>query len=531
VPEGIEPLEIQPEHLGVRTDEELLAELGYKQELSRSWSGFSNFAISFSIISILAGCFTTFASGWNGGGPAAIAWGWPILAALILCIGLCLAELVSAYPTSGGIYWWASKLGGPKAGYYTGWLNLIGLLAIVASVAYGCATFLDLSLGFFTTSWHTGSLNTTFLFFVGILVIAAIVNIFSSHLLAMVNNVSVWWHVFGAAAIVLILIIIPAHHASLSMVFTHTVNNTGFFGGKTSGFGFLIVVLPIGALLTQYTITGYDASAHLSEETHSAADTAAKGMWKSIFYSAIGGWILVLAFLFAVQDESKVTAAGGGVATIFSQALSSKWGAAVLFISTFGQFFCTMACMTSCSRMLFAFSRDGAVPGHKHWSRLSGRRVPVAGVILTAVIGMILTAPALIPVDVGGVAVPIAFFAVVSIGVIGLYWAFAIPIWHRWRLGDAFIAGGWNLGAKYKWLSVIALIDVVLVTFMAFMPTSNLGVPWTNGFALKYVNYTIIVVPLAMLALWIYWHLSVKKWFTGPRQTVDMSDEELIKGV
>jgi amino acid transporter len=531
VPEGIEPLEIEPEHLGARTDEEMLAELGYKQELNRSWSGFSNFAISFSIISILAGCFTTFSSGWNGGGPAAIAWGWPILAALILCIGLCLAELVSAYPTSGGIYWWASKLGGPKAGYYTGWLNLIGLLAIVASVAYGCATFLDLTLGFFSTSWHSGSLDTIFLFFIAILVIAAVVNIFSSHLLAMVNNVSVWWHVFGAAAIILILLLVPAHHASASMVFTSTVNNTGFFGGKSHGLGFIIVVLPIGGLLTQYTITGYDASAHLSEETRSAADTAAKGMWRSIFYSAIGGWILLLAFLFAVQDEAKVTAAGGGVATIFTQALTSRWGATVLLISTLGQFFCTMACMTSCSRMLFAFSRDGAVPGHKQWSRLSVRRVPVAGVILTAVIGIILTAPALIPVDINGAPVPIAFYAVVSIGVIGLYWCFAIPIWHRWRLGEKFKAGGWNVGAKYKWLCVIALIDVVLVTIMAFMPTSNLGVPWTNGFAMKYVNYTIIVVPVAMIALWIYWHASVKKWFTGPRQTIDMSDEELAKGI
>jgi amino acid transporter len=515
----------------VRSDEEMLAELGYKQELNRSWSGFSNFAISFSIISILAGCFTTFSSGWNGGGPAAIAWGWPILAALILCIGLCLAELVSAYPTSGGIYWWASKLGGPKAGYYTGWLNLIGLLAIVASVAYGCATFLDLTLGFFSTSWHSGSLNTIFLFFIAILVIAAIVNIFSSHLLAMVNNVSVWWHVFGAAAVILILVLVPAHHASASMVFTSTVNNTGFFGGKTHGFGFLIVVLPIGGLLTQYTITGYDASAHLSEETHSAADTAAKGMWRSIFYSAIGGWILLLAFLFAVQNEDKVTAAGGGVATIFAQALTSRWGATVLLISTLGQFFCTMACMTSCSRMLFAFSRDGAVPGHKQWSRLSSRRVPVAGVILTAVIGIILTSPALIPVDIAGAPVPVAFFAVVSIGVIGLYWCFAIPIWHRWRLGEQFKAGGWNVGAKYKWLCVIALIDVVLCSVMAFMPTSNLGVPWTSGFALKYVNYTIIVVPVAMIALWVYWHLSVKKWFTGPRQTINMSDEELAKGI
>ena len=525
MPEGIEPLEIDPEHLGVRTDEELLAELGYKQELSRSWSGFSNFAISFSIISILAGCFTTFSSGWNGGGPAAIAWGWPILAALILCIGLCLAELVSAYPTSGGIYWWAPKLGGAKAGYYTGWLNLIGLLAIVASVAYGCATFFDLTLGFFSTSYHSGSLNTIFLYFVIILVVAAVVNIFSSHLLAMINNTSVWWHVFGAAVIVLILVFLPHHHASASMVFTSTVNNTGFFGGKTHGLGYLIVVLPIGGLLTQYTITGYDASAHLSEETKSAADSAAKGMWRSIFYSAIGGWVLLLAFLFAVQDEAKVTAAGGGVATIFAQALTSRWGGTVLLISALGQFFCTMACMTSCSRMLFAFSRDGAVPGHKRWSKLSAKRVPVAGVILTAVIGIILTSPALIKVNVGGVPVPVAFYAVVSIGVIGLYWCFSIPIWHRLRMGNSFQPGGWNLGNKYKVLSIVALIDVVLVTVMAFMPTSNLGVPWTTGFAWKYVNYTILVVPAAMIFLWIYWHLSVKNWFTGPKHTVELSVE------
>jgi amino acid transporter len=531
VPEGIDLDEIEPEGLGVRTDEELLAELGYKQELNRSWSGFSNFAISFSIISILAGCFTTFSSGWNGGGPAAIAWGWPILAALVLCIGLCLAELVSAYPTSGGIYWWASKLGGPKAGYYTGWLNLIGLLAIVASVAYGCATFLDLTLGFYTTSWHSGSLDTIFLFFVAILVIATVVNIFSTNLLARINNTSVWWHVFGAAAVIIILIVLPHHHASASMVFTSTVNNTGFFGGKTHGAGFIFVVLPIGGLLTQYTITGYDASAHLSEETKSAANAAAKGMWRSIFYSAIGGWLLLLSFLFAVQDEGKVTAAGGGVATIFAQALTSKWGGTVLLISTVGQFFCTMACMTSCSRMLFAFSRDGAVPGHKHWSRLSARRVPVGGVILTAVIGIIITAPALIKVDIAGAAVPVAFYAVVSIGVIGLYWCFSIPIWHRLKLGSALQTGEWNLGGKYKFLCVVALIDVVMVTWMAILPTSNLGAPWNTGFAWKYVNYTILVVPAAMIFLWIYWHASVKHWFTGPKQTVDIPDEELIAGI
>ncbi len=177
-------------------DEKRLAELGYKQELNRSWSGFSNFAISFSIISILAGCFTTFFAGWNNGGPAAIAWGWPIVSAFILVIGLCMSELVSAFPTSGGIYWWASKLGGVKAGYYTGWLNLIGLLAIDASVAYGCATFFDLTLDTYSKSWAAGySLTRVFLIFLVVLVLVALVNIFSSHLLAILNNISVWWHV------------------------------------------------------------------------------------------------------------------------------------------------------------------------------------------------------------------------------------------------------------------------------------------------------------------------------------------------
>src|SRR5215203_3560306 len=299
-------------------DSARLAELGYKQELHRSWSGFSNFAISFSIISILAGCFTTFFQAWNNGGPVAISWGWPLISLFILIIGFCMSELVSAYPTSGGIYWWASKLGGVKAGYYTGWLNLVGLVIISA------------------------------------------LNIFSSHLLAIINNISVWWHVAGATAVVLILIFVPDHHQSISYVFTERVNNTGgLFGGETNGAGFWFYVMPLGFLLTQYTITGYDASAHLSEETHQAADSAAKGIWQSIFYSAIGGWLLLLAFVFAVQDGDGVSAGGGGVAVVFDQALGSKWGGLVLLIAASGQLYCSTACLTSTTRMLFAFSRDG----------------------------------------------------------------------------------------------------------------------------------------------------------------------------
>lgn len=509
-------------------DERLLAELGYSQELHRSWSSFSNFAISFSIISILAGCFTSFGLGWNNGGPAAIAWGWPILAAFILLIGLCMSELVSAYPTSGGIYWWAAKLGGPKAGFYTGWLNLVGLIAILASVAYGSATFLDLTLGTFSESWLAGySLTRVFWMFLIILVVVAVINIFSSHLLAVINNISVWWHVIGAAAVILILFLVPEQHASFSTVFTKTVNNSGFFGGSTSGFGFLLFVLPISAILTQYTITGYDASAHLSEETKSAANGAAKGIWRSIFYSAVGGWILLLSFLFAVQDVDGVTAGGGAVAVIFAQAMSSKWVALVLLISTAGQLFCTTACQTSASRMLFAFSRDRAVPGHQLWSAVNAKRVPANAVIVTAVIAALITLPALVKVDINGAPVPVAFFAVVSIGVVGLYLAFAVPIYYRWKAGDSFKVGSWNLRGHHRWMAPLALIEIIVTSIIAMFPTSLGGAPWDPSFEWKFVNYTPLLVGTTLILLYIYWHASVKKWFTGPIRQVDVTGEEL----
>src|SRR5215203_2772281 len=274
-------------------DERQLNELGYKQDLSRNWSGFSNFAISFSIISILAGCFTNFGAGWNNGGPISISWSWPILSVFILIIGFTMSELVSAYPTSGGIYWWASKLGGPRAGFFTGWLNLVGLIAVTAGVSYGCATFIDLTISTYSTDYAADySLGRVFIIFVIVLAIASVLNIARGHLMAIMNNVSVWWHVVGASAIVLILIFVPDQHQSFSYVFTERFNNSGYSEGSTSGMAFWFAVVPFGFLLTQYTITGFDACAHLSEETETASMAAAKGIWRSIFYSVLGGYIL-----------------------------------------------------------------------------------------------------------------------------------------------------------------------------------------------------------------------------------------------
>ncbi len=308
--------------------------------------------------------------------------------------------------------------------------------------------------------------------------------------------------------------------------------------GRDSGLGFWFYILPLGFLLTQYTITGYDASAHLSEETQGAADTAAKGIWQSIFYSAIGGYVLLLSFVFAVQDGDAVTAGGGGVQVIFDQALGSKWAGVVLLIAASGQFYCTTACLTSTTRMLYAFSRDGAVPGAQYWAKLNANKVPVNGVIVSALIAILLTLPALIEINIGTAEEPIivsyAFSAVVSIGVIGLYLAFAIPIWLRWRAGDSFQQGSWNLGTKWKWLAPLAVAEIAVTSVYFIMPFTPAGTPGflrglvgaegtdTVPFDWKFVNYTPVVTGGALLLLWVGWHLSAKKWFTGPKVTIDL---------
>ncbi len=515
-------------------DSQRLAEMGYKQDLTRNWSGFSNFAISFSIISILAGCLTNFGAGWNSGGPVSISWSWPIISVLILIIGFTMSELVSAYPTSGGIYWWAAKLGGPRAGFYTGWLNLIGLVAVTAGVAYGCATFIDLTL----SSWSEGfaadySLTRVFVIFLIVLGLASVLNIFSGHLMAIMNNISVWWHVAGAAAIIGILLLVPNDHQSFRYVFTERINNSGYSDGSTGSFIFFFAVIPFGFLLTQYTITGFDASAHLSEETQSASNAAAKGIWQSILYSAIGGYILLLSIVFAVPNGADGnpdnTLGAGGVAPIFNAALGSNWAGTVLFISAAGQLFCAVACMTSASRMTYAFSRDQAVPGSKYWSALSANRVPANAVLLVAVLAVLVTLPALKEVNIGTeeapIIAPIAFFAVTSIAVIGLYLSFAIPIFLRWRHGDRFEAGSWTNGEKYRWMNPLAVIEIVVVSLFLMVPSYRGGMPGDELFSWKFVNYAPIVTVGALLAITVWWELSAKNWFKGPVRTIDAPEE------
>src|SRR3954449_1325771 len=197
-----------PEH-GLSDDEQLLHKLGYAQELMRGWGGFSNFAISFTIISILAGCLTSYylAIGW--GGPVAITWGWLIVGGFCILVALAMGEIASTYPTAGGLYFWSSKLGSPAWGWFTGWFNLIGQIAVTAAIDYGAAIFTTSLLNLWFPGTIPFSRHAIFVTFTVIIALHLIINLLGVKLLAAVNSISAWWHMVGVAVIVAILFIVP----------------------------------------------------------------------------------------------------------------------------------------------------------------------------------------------------------------------------------------------------------------------------------------------------------------------------------
>jgi amino acid transporter len=492
----------------VDKDRSILHALGYAQELRRGMSGFSNFAISFTIISILSGTLTLYGTGINYGGPVTEAWGWPLVSIFVIIVALGMAEIASKYPTAGGLYYWASKMGGPGWGWFTGWFNLIGQIAITAGIDYGAAIFTDALLQLLWPSTFHGTQHEIVAVYAVILLLHALMNTFSVRLVAFLNDVSVWWHVLGVLIIVGFLIFKPDNHQSVSWVFTHTVNNSGF---AHTHLIFLYVFL-LGLLQAQYTYTGYDASAHMSEETQNASRSAARGVIMSVVVSAIFGYILALAVTFAIQDLGATTGAGTfAVKEVFLQSLGLTIAKVMLFITVVAQLFCGMSSITSASRMMYAFSRDGATPGHQLWRRLNGQRVPVYAVWAIAVLSFLCAFPAYFGTN--GV---VAYVAVTSIATIGLYIAYVIPIYLRLREGDAWEAGEWNLGRWYKPVGWIACIWVGFISILFILPTVPGGIPWNDNFTWLDVNYAIIAVVGTLLLVGGWWLISAHKWFKGP---------------
>jgi amino acid permease (GABA permease) len=471
-------------------DSARLAELGYKQELHRGMSGFSNFAVSFSIISVLAGCITSFGIAMSSGGPIAISIGWPLVGVFVLCVALAMGEICSVYPTAGGLYFWAGRLARRNKAvwaWYVGWFNFLGEVAVTAAIDFGAAltwtAFANLAWGWEVTPART------FTLFAIILLSHGLLNTFGVNLVRLLSNISAWWHLIGVAVIVAMLAVVPDNHQSLSYTFFHYENHYGWTNA--------IYVFLIGLLMAQYTYTGFDASAHVAEETHSASTNAPKGIVNSVIVSIFAGWILLVAVTAAIQDYDAElgTKTGLPAAQIFVDAAGSKAGLFLIFICGVAQYFCGMASVTANSRMTYAFSRDGALPGSRLWAKVNERTgTPTNSIWLCTVCSLIVASPALKSTT--------AYLAVTSIAVIGLYIAYVTPVLLR-RLNPDFQVGEWNLG---RWSAVIGWIAIVWVGFIVIL----FMLPPASPVTVNNFNYA----PIAVLVVLVF---STITWFARGR--------------
>jgi amino acid transporter len=428
--------------------------LGYAQELFRTMGGFSNFAISFSIISILTGAVTLFEHGLVMGGPAEMAFGWPLVTFFTLAVALSMAELASSLPTSGTMYHWASRLGGKSWGWFTAWFNLAGQLAALAGIDYGCALFVTPLLGWPMTS------ERVLLVYSAILLSHALINHFGIRLVAWLNDFSVTVHVVGVIVIVGALAFFAPKQPLGYFVERVTFNDQGW----PYWFAFVI-----GLLQAQWTFTGYDASASVSEETVDPRRRVPWGVVLAVAVSAIVGYALLLSLTLAIKDIPSVLnardASGNkvpAVIAIFTNALGERAGSLFTGLAAMAMWFCGLSAVTWISRTIYAFARDKGLPGSALWRRVSAtHQTPGPAIWLCIVIAFLAT------ISAGTYAV------VTSISVIGLYFSYIIPVYLSWRArsrGNAVPRGPWHLGRFGPTVNVIAMLWVVFISVVLSIP-------------------------------------------------------------
>ena len=526
----------------VEQDARDLARLGYAQQLFREMGGFSNFAISFSIISVLTGAVLLYGYGLKLAGPIVNSVGWPVASLFTLCVAASMAELASAYPTAGGLYFWAFRLGGRGWAWLTAWLNMIGQVTITAGINVAAATYIigavtrilglpsEAAVPLFgaTTSWA---------FQVAVMVLIMVpqilINVYGIRLTARLNDFSAWWHIGGVAVIGALLVFLGSHHNSASFLFQRTTVVTPLEAASAEINGHtvpalviasftlpsplfalvpglaalyaaapLALVLVLALLQAQWTYTGYDASAHVAEETVMARLNSAWGVFLSVAVSAVVGYVLLMILTWCIP--------GGDVATTAKDAypalqiaygnLSPALGHVIAIIIGGAMWLCGLASITSMARMWYAFARDDGMPGARLLKRVHPRlRTPVWSIVATSALAVLITVYAA------------AFTVVTSISTIALYLAYAIPIYLNWRnrrrgAGEFTTppTAPWSLGRFGPALNVVALGWVAFISVVFALPPNEL-VLWT--------------MLLLAIALAVYWAASARTRFVGPPRT------------
>jgi len=500
----------------IQQDARDLAKLGYAQQLFREMGGFSNFAISFSIISILTGAVLLFGYGLKFSGPIINTVGWPVVSLFTLCVAASMAELASAFPTAGGLYYWSLRLGGRGWGWVTAWLNMVGQVTATAGINIAAAIYL---IGAFSRIFHLPAdaqifhvplTNWYFQVFVMTLLMIpqALINIFGIRLTSKLNDFSVWWHIAGVFVIAALLLFLGQHHNSLEFLFsskgsmspleassaeiTKGVMTPALVFGEMKMASPLFTLIPaladlyraapflllfvLGTLQAQWTYTGYDASAHVAEETVMARLNVSWGVFLSVAVSAVVGYLLVMILTWCIPKGDIAATANDAypVLYIVYQNLPETISHGVALIIGGAMWLCGLSSITSMGRMWYAFARDDGMPGSRYLKLIHPtRRTPTHAIWVTCGLAIVTCLWAA------------AFSVVTSISTIALYLAYVLPIYLNWRnrrrkKGEWVTSeiAPWNLGKWSSIINFIAIVWTVLITIIFSIPPNEL-VLWT----------------------------------------------------
>ncbi|KAJ5338416.1 hypothetical protein N7452_005144 [Penicillium brevicompactum] len=504
-------------------DELLLARIGYKQELRREFSKWSTVSYAISILGVLGSVPATFGAPLAAGGPATAVWCWLIGSCMAMCIGSSVAELVSAYPTAGGMYFVTKHVVPPDQvpvfSWIQGWCNLLGQTAGVSSVAYTVSQMLlacvsmnsDLVDGKYTyapSALETVLVSIAILCFLGVI---CSLNTKSLH------RIIIWFapiNILATICICISLVTLTPELQPASWVFGHFTDGSGW-GSKVFSFF-------LGFLSVAWTMTDYDGTTHMSEETHDAAVQGPIAIQTAVLVSGAFGWLLTVSLCFCLTDFEGILNSPTGLpaAQIFLNAGGKRGGTIMWAFAILVQAFTGCSAMLADTRMAFAFARDDALPFSKFLSKVNHRtHTPVNAVWFVVIFSICLNC-----IAIGSTQTATAIFSITA-PALDFSYVSVILAHQLYKNKVKFIEGPFTLG---KWGTPVNYVAVVWVSFIStilFFPP-QLPVTPAN------MNYAICVGGFIAAFAMIWWWVAARGKYTGPQtdetiQEIPTEDEDV----
>ena len=487
------------------TDNNDLANFGYRQELKRSMGSFSSFAAGFSYISILTGLFQMFHLGYGVAGPAFF-WTWPFVLFGQLLVALCFAELASRFPLSGGVYQWAKFTGNPFLGWMTGWIYLACLVVTIGAVAMALQVSLpqiSSSFQIIGTSNDAKSVAMNAILLGSILIfISTIINVRGIKLLAVINNIGVFAELIGIILLIVLLFLSRVRSPIEAVV------NIQSGGSEFKSFPDMTVLLAATALTASYVLYGFDTAGTLAEETHDPRKKAPRAILQALIAAGFAGLLVLLFALMAAPDLGMpdLGKINGGLPMLVKSILGETTGKLFLCIVIFAIIVCTLAVHSGAVRLMFAMGRDGLLPFSKSLSQVSSKtQTPVLATLLCGLGAIIILAMNL--------QFPKVFELVTSIAILWANLAYWIVV--AVQLRNRFISArsGVKTDARFnlgKWgfpVNILALIwSSFMVINVSWPRTATYGLEWYNQYAAW-----IYTAGLICLGVFIYYYKLIKR--------------------